>query len=96
MKSLTYGELPPFDEFYKWVTSERDEDLSVYLPEDKTFHYETQGSDAKVMSKLKLPTEGRFTHEAIYNIIKALIEDGSDDALDIASSFMYTLGYEWI
>lgn len=97
MIRMTYGQLPTYEDFYHHITTKIDpDDHEFYLADDKTYHYEIRGEDANVLSDLGIPTCGRFPHHEFYKILEQLVECGSDPALDIASGFLYTLGYEWI
>jgi len=90
MTSMTYGQLPDFKAF--------DKQFQKVMKGDD-YEYTLKGSDASTANKVKIPTSGYFDSKELYGIIKKLIsawEKGNDDAGDLASSFMYTLDFEWI
>lgn len=88
--SLTYGVLPRFEDFEAAFEAELG---------DKPFTYTLRGNDAEVASELGIPDDGAFSPRKLYKVIETLTEalhDGDDDAGDIASSILYSLGIEWI
>lgn len=89
-KSMTYGTIPSFSDFSMHFRKEVNDEL---------YNYDLKGSEAVVARKVKIPTSGDFTAKQLYMIVKKLVqawEVGNDEAGDLASSIMYTLGYEWI
>lgn len=85
MDSMTYGNLPPFNDFKKRVGD--------------SYNYNLKGSDANTARKVKIPANGDFDAKELYTIIKKLKtawENGDDNAGDIASGILSTLDYEWI
>jgi len=88
--SMTYGVLPRLEDFEAAFEAELG---------DKLFTFTFRGSDADVMDDLGLPVDGRFTARKLFKIVETLTEalhDGDEDAGDIASSILYSLGIEWI
>lgn len=90
MESMTYGNLPSWNEFKKQF---------IRKVGDDGYDYTLRGSDASTARKAKIPVSGVFDAKELYNILTKLVsawENGNDEAGDLASSIMYTLDYEWI
>ncbi len=87
---LTYGTLPSTDQLLNaW-------ELSNVGP---TFSYELRGTDSNTAYELELPTEANLEFDAFYEMISVLVdayENGNEQAGDIASSFLYVIGIEWM
>lgn len=100
MKMMTYGELPRWSEFRKHVEMGIDPETDKpWLSSSEKYPYNLKGSDAQAARKAGIPTSGKFDLKKIYQIISKLKEEwenGNDSAGDLASSFMYTLGFEWV
>jgi hypothetical protein len=96
MKTLTYGVMPSFAEFEKaFDAAMREEGLPHYGP----YSYRLKGKDADVMSALGRFVQNEATCTELFRTVCALCEAfkyGNDDAGDLAASFLYTLGFEWI
>jgi hypothetical protein len=99
-ETLTYGELPKANAFIKHVQTSIDPDEDKpFLPKGKKYPYTLKGSDAEVAGEVGIPTRANLNVKDLYKVIKKLVDawnDGNDDAGDLASGIMFTLGYEWI
>ena len=106
---MTYGTLPPFEEFEKDIRRNDPDHNAPYLAPGEMFKMElvdnaeidlasNYGLDAATSSySHKSGFEGDET--AIYGFLGYLVEqfnDGNEAAGDLASSIMTVLGYEWI
>lgn len=87
---MTYGTLPSAAQLLNaW-------ELSNVGP---TFSYELRGTDSNTLYELELPTEANLEFDAFYEMISVLVdayENGNEQAGDIASAFLISLGVEWI
>ena len=97
---LNYGELPKINDFIKHVQTAIDPDEDKpFLPKGKKYPYTLKGSDAAVADDAGIPTRANLNVKDLYKTIQKLVdawEGGNDDAGDLASSMMFTLGYEWV
>lgn len=88
MTSLTYGVLPEFGEFEKAF------DVVV-----TTGRYRIclSSCDSRAMDKYSLG-DGSYTCEELYKCVQAITQDkdATDEALDVVSSILTTLGFEWV
>jgi hypothetical protein len=90
MISLTYGVLPRYEDF----EAAFEEDLG-----SDTYSYELKGTDADVAEEVGIPEEGEFRPRQLYAVLVKLtdaFQDGYDEAGDVASGILTTLGIEWI
>lgn len=117
--SMTYGELPPFEQFKRDVGTRVDPDSSdsnVYWPAGTLYPMELVGAHEVQLANdfgglEQFETERRRSgrnsgaigfkgdEHAIYGFLEYLVEEwgnGDEEAGDLASSIMTTLGYEWI
>lgn len=88
--SMSYGQLPSPREFSRAFRAELG---------DGDYTYTFRGSDADVADAVGIPDSGRFDDAELWVIVKKLqraFEEGNDGAGDLASSILYTLGFEWI
>jgi len=64
------------------------------------YSYTLRGSDAESARRARVPTEGRFTEKQLYASIKklrdAFFKKGDENAGSVASSLLYTLGFDWV
>lgn len=117
--SMTYGELPPFEKFERWIHTkidpERDGEMP-YWPPGTLYPMELVGAHEVQLANdfgglEQFETERRRSgrnsgaigfkgdEHAIYGFLEYLVEEwgnGDEEAGDLASSIMTTLGYEWI
>jgi hypothetical protein len=112
--SMTYGELPPFEQFKHDVRTRIDPDRNgrvPYWPKGTTYPMELVGKheielaqEYGGLNEFDTSRPGyafgfRGDEQAIYDFIRFLKEkwdEGDEEAGDLASSIMTTLGYEWI
>lgn len=115
--SMTYGELPPFEQFERDVHTRPDpeHDGQPYWPAGTLYPMELVSSHeielAETFGLEEFEAERQITgrntrvrgfkdnERAIYEFIEFLIDrwnNSDEEAGDLASSIMYTLGYEWI
>lgn len=88
--SMTYGQLPSKREFVKAYHTALGYD---------DYHYTLRGIDADVAYDVGIPDAGFFDVDELWDTIKDLkkaYEHGNDEAGDLASGFLTTLGFEWI
>ena len=98
--SLAYGQMPALFDFQrKWAK---------HFSEGEAYRYELKGQDARTAERCgvpthssKLPTDRHTTASCseVYWIISRLIacyEAGDEEAGNLASGFLATLGFEWI
>jgi hypothetical protein len=108
--SMTYGVLPPWEQFKSAVRRVNPDEGKPYLPEGAIYPMElVDSAEIELADQFGLvffPTSRpgyaygyKGNDYAIYNFIAFLVEklnDGDDTAGNLASSIMYSLGYEWI
>lgn len=114
--SMTYGELPSFEQFEQDIRRpDPNENDHPYWPEYTRYPMELVSSrEIELAERYGLPefeAERRRTGQnsrvrgfnaderEMYGFLEYLVEqlnDGDDEAGDLASSIMTTLGYEWI
>jgi hypothetical protein len=116
--SMTYGELPPFEQFEHDVHTRIDPnhtDGRAYWPPGSLYPMELVGAreielaedyglDEFEAERARTGRNSRVRgfqgdETQIYGFLEYLVEclnDGDDEAGDLASSIMTTLGYEWI
>lgn len=91
MHALTYGVLPPKEKFLERFAKE--------VP-DGEYDYTLKGEDAEAAQRADIPTEGTLSGEKLYGAIKKLVQQWEDEddeeAGDLASSILSTIGFEWI
>ena len=87
MKSLTFGVMPSRTAFD--AAFDREVGSAGY-------NYELRGSDARAAGAVGVDASGRVGAAKLYGIIKKLADSGDEQAESVASSFLYTLGFEWI
>jgi hypothetical protein len=91
MKSMTYGVMPGMLEFE-----------AAFIESGVTeggYTYTLKGSDALVAEEADIPVHGEFGPEELYEIIsklRAAWENGNEEAGDLASGFLTSLGFEWV
>lgn len=93
MTMLTYGVLPSAAEFRK--AFEREMEASPR----GVYEITLRGSDSRNMEALDPPGwlgNGVYAVDELWGLVKGLVESGSDFALEMASSILYTLGIEWV
>lgn len=99
-ETLSYGELPKFNDFVKHVQTAIDPDEDKpFLAKGKKYPYTLKGSDADVAGEVGIPTRANLNVKDLYKVIQKLVdawENENDAAGDLASSIMFTLGFEWI
>jgi len=83
---LTFGKIPAWKEF------EAAFDDRV---EGNGYNIKLSSSDSKAAEGTSIG-DGRLKAPALYKGIKELIAKGDEDADDLASSILYTLGFEWV
>ena len=96
MVTLTYGVLPPLEEFR--VVYDAD-----HVDTDSGFWWDLQGREAIVAEELGLPAyirrKDNLTAAGTYELLLTLIaayESGNQVAGDLASGVMACCGYEWV
>jgi len=98
--SLTYGELPNRNDFWRhWVHY-----IGRGRPTNADgtpvrYSYTLRGRDAQIADSVGIPDSGDVTAREMYALLEKLVaawEDGDDSAGDLASSFLATLGFEWV
>jgi hypothetical protein len=114
--SMTYGELPPFEQFEEDIRRpDPDHNDHPYWPEYTRYPMELTGDrEIELAERYGLPEfvpdrrrTGRNTRvrgfnadeREMYGFLEYLVEqfnDGDEEAGDLASTIMSTLGYEWI
>ncbi len=116
--SMTYGEMPPFEQFKRDIHTRIDPEgdgKKPYWPPGTTYPMELVGAHEQELAynyglepfQSERQRTGRNSRAQgfrgdesdIYNFVVFLIEEwnnGDEEAGDLASSIMYTLGYEWI
>lgn len=116
--SMTYGVLPPFEQFEHDVHTRIDPDYTdgrPYWPQGMLFPLELVSSHEIELAEtfgleefeVERQRTGRNTRvrgfrdneKAIYEFLEFLTDrwnNGDEEAGDLASSIMFTLGYEWI
>lgn len=90
MKSMTYGTMPSWAAFIKQYDHEMEGDR---------FQLHLKGSDARTVEAYGLDSETALTARDTFDYIEVLRigwEKGDDNAGDIASSMLSTLGFEWV
>lgn len=91
MTSLTYGTIPSKDEFYEAF------DRKV---EGLRYPIKLSSSDARATEDVPGFGDDEYTaselYRAVENLTKAWSDMGNDEAGDIASSILFTLGFEWV
>lgn len=105
MESLSYGTLPPLEEF-KTSVEERNEwpadGYPMKLNSSDFIHVQTavnQGIDSHLEAVAFTQDDARIVITdvgSMHTLLRRLLEDGSEEAQDLASSIMFTLGFEWI
>ena len=109
--SMTYGTLPPFDQFIRDIRRpDPDYEDQAYWPEGTDYPMELVDSHeadlAEEFGQLR-PFKSGYSHKVglrgdertIYDFVTFLADkwnEGDEAAGDLASSIMTTLGYEWI
>lgn len=98
MKTLTYGTMPDFEEF-EAAFDRATEGIGKYF-------YALKGRDAETAWNADIPVRAGIELQArtMYGYIEKLIdvwenEDDEDEAAmagDLASSFLTSLGFEWV
>ena len=98
--SSTYGVVPKINDFKKHLENDIDDDTGMpWLAKGKKYPYTLRGSDADTAREIGISASGNLNIKALHKMISTLTDawdNGNDNAGDIASSMMQTLGYEWI
>ena len=88
--ALTYGVMPTLHQY---------REMFLAAVPDGVYHYTLRGHDAETAGRVGIDTDGRIDGNELYVTIKKLVtafEAGDEDAGDLASGFLTTLGVEWI
>ena len=89
--SLNFGELPDKEKFAEFF------EIEVVDQGSDKYPYNLKGEDAEAAERADVPTEGEFTSDELYEIVKKLSDDLADDeAASLASAILGTIGIEWI
>lgn len=79
-RSMTFGEIPSFDEFH-----------AAFNAEVEGLCYTIRSG----LTALPMDADGDHNVSQLYDLVKRLSE-GDDESQSLASSIMGTLGFEWI
>ena len=86
-RSYTYGVLPPFADFREAF------DVDCH----GSFDWRLQGSDADAMLAIGFYARQEWTDsEAFYSDVERMIACDDERVLDVVSSIMAVMGFEWV
>jgi hypothetical protein len=94
MKTLTYGVMPTKELFL--TQFDATDDSPDY---DNLYTYAMRGDDARTMERVGCTAVAKLSAEELFIVVQRLTDafhNGNYDAGDLASSFLTTLGFEWI
>ena len=86
-RSMTWGEMPPMEEFEKAF----EEKL------DGHFYWTLKGDDLRAVEEAGVDTDLNTTDaEELYDVVKTLSEHDMDTAGNLASNIMDMMGFDWV